>query len=448
MNALPLHEIAMMCGGEPPTCGGERIARRLSKDTRTISAGELYIALGGARFDGNDFAAEAAARGAVAAILDRTPGGLPEDFPVIRVEDSLAALHRLATSWRDRLAIKAVAITGSNGKTSVKDFTAAVLGVRYLTIKTEGNLNNQIGLPLSILAARVQDEAAVWEMGTSHPGEIAPLAALARPNVGIITHVGMAHMEFFGSREAIAAEKAGLLEALRAEATAVIPAQDDFADFLAARTRARVVRVGGTDSSIRAENMEISADGTRFDLMAEGVRVPVRLAIPGAHMVGNALLAVAAGLACGVSAEECAEGLSEAVLTRGRLTKKVIRGITFLDDTYNANPDSMVAALRVLEAIPCQGRRIAILGRMGELGLHAEDGYRRVGAAGGCDILLTVGPETTALADAARTTVPQVLAVENNDEAAVRLRTLAQPGDLVLVKGSRSAAMETILNTF
>ncbi len=176
--------------------------RRISKDTRTLVPGDLYLALRGENHDGNLHAKDAAAKGAAAAILDRVPSDVPVDFPIITVEDSLVALHNLAGAWRDRLALKVACITGSSGKTSTKEFTAAVLSARYRVVKTEGNLNNHIGLPLSILSASMSDDAAVWEIGMNHPGEIAPLAQLARPDLAIITNIGVAHIEYMGSREA------------------------------------------------------------------------------------------------------------------------------------------------------------------------------------------------------------------------------------------------------
>ncbi|GAB4166049.1 MAG: UDP-N-acetylmuramoyl-tripeptide--D-alanyl-D-alanine ligase [Terrimicrobiaceae bacterium] len=453
MNSLSLEEISVMCGAAPPRVGAEVRVRRLSKDSRTLVPGDLYLALRGGSFDGNAFVSAALARGAAAAIVDdpHAVADLPPDFPVILVEDSIAALYRLASSWRDRLALRVVSITGSNGKTSTKDFTAAVLGARYRTIKTDGNLNNHIGLPLSILAAEAADEAAVWEIGMNHPGEIAPLAALARPDVGIVTNIGVAHIEHLGSREGIAREKAALLEALKPGGVAIIPDGDDFADFLASRTPARVERVGGVDSPVRAESVEIMLEGTRFVLQAGGETHLVSLPVPGRHMVSNALLAVAAGLACGLTAAECAEGLSQVRTAGGRLTRRECRGVTFYDDTYNANPDSMVAALEFLKELRAEGRKIAVLGRMGELGLHAADGYAKVGrsAAEAVDFLVIVGAEARELARAAHDGgLARVKVVESPESAASVLREFAEPGDLVLVKGSRSARMEGVLEAF
>jgi len=453
MDAVSLSEIADMCGGVLHGGSGSPVVRRVSKDTRTLVRGDLYLALRGDNHDGNLYVRDAAAKGAAAAVLDN-PGvlaELPDGFPAILVPDSLLALHRLAAAWRDRLALRATAITGSSGKTSTKEFTAAVLSMRYRVTKTEGNLNNHIGLPLSILAASIADDAAVWEIGMSHPGEIAPLAALIRPDLAIITNIGVAHIEYMGSREAIAQEKGMLAEALTSNGVLVLPTEDDFSAPIARRTSARIVFAGLLGGSVSASDLLMEADGTRFKLLAGGDSVDVRLAVPGEHMVRNALLAVAAGLEMGLSLEECAEGLASARLVGGRLSRKKVRGVTILDDTYNANPDSMAAALATLRALASGGRRFAVLGRMGELGSHATEGYQRVGrsAADTADALIAVGPETLPLSEMARASgLGEVHQAATTEEAAALLRQLVREGDVVLVKGSRAARMERVIQHF
>lgn len=452
MDSLTLSEIADMCGGTLTASNPNVTVRRISKDTRTLVPGDLYLALRGENHDGNLHAKDAAAKGAAAAILDRLPADLPADLPVIKVEDSLAALHLMAGAWRDRLALKVACITGSSGKTSTKEFTAAVLSARYRVIKTEGNLNNHIGLPLSILSASMSDDAAVWEIGMNHPGEIEPLAQLARPDMAIITNIGVAHIEYMGSREAIAQEKGMLAEAVGPHGSVILPAGDEFTASIAKRTRARVVEAGIAAGSVTASGITMTPEGSRFTLHALGETLAAQLPTPGEHMVRNALLAVAAGLEFGLSLEECVEGLASARLTGGRLSRKTIRGITVLDDTYNANPDSMEAALTTLGALRgTGGRRIAVLGRMGELGTHATSGYQRVGsrAASTIDTLIAVGPETTPMAETARAAgLREIHETATTDEAADILRHLARPGDIILVKGSRAARMERVIENF
>jgi UDP-N-acetylmuramoyl-tripeptide--D-alanyl-D-alanine ligase len=451
MDALTLFEIADMCGGVLHRASPSRTTRRISKDTRTLIPGDLYLALHGENHDGNVYAKDAAAKGAAGAILDALRADLPAGFPVILVDDTLAALHRLAAAWRDRLALKVACVTGSSGKTSTKEFTAGVLSVRYRVVKTEGNLNNHIGLPLSILCASITDDAAVWEIGMNHPGEIAPLARLARPDLAVITNIGVAHIEYMGSREAIAAEKGALAEAVGSNGCVILPADEDFATDIASRTAARVVRTGLSSGAVTASNIEMSAEGSHFSVRAGNETVCASVSAPGEHMVRNALLAVAAGLELGLKLEECAEGLAAVRLAGGRLTRRILRGVTVLDDTYNANPDSMDAALDTLGALRVSGRRIAVLGRMGELGEHAAVGYQRVGrnAARIVDALIAVGPETVPLSETARAAgLKEVHTTGDAAEAAGVLRQLAQEGDIVLIKGSRAARMERVIEAF
>ncbi len=452
MDPLPLDSIAAMSGAILARGTGGTVISHVGKDTRTIRPGELYVALRGENFDGNLFACEAAARGASAVLLDSADAvaSLPEGFPALLADDALAALTRLAAAWRERLNLKVLCITGSNGKTSAKEFAAAVLGVRFKVTKTCGNLNNHIGLPLSILAASTSDTAAVWEIGMNHPGEISPLAALARPDAAIITNIGVAHIGFMGSREAIAAEKGTLAEAVPADGFVVLPA-DDLCPGIAARCRARVVRTGLAAGDISADSLVEGDNSCSFTLRAGEQSFPARIPCNGAHMVANALQAVAAGIGFGVAPQAAAAALAKTKLVGGRLERRIIRNIIFLDDTYNASPDSMLAALATLRALPGSGHRIAVLGRMGELGSYADEGYRRTGAvAAKCaDILVTVGPETAPLAAAAHAAgLGRTHEVADAASAARMLAQLAKPGDIVLVKGSRAAQMENALNLF
>ena len=452
MNPLPLSTIAGMSGatllsGEPAT-----LVRGISKDTRSVRPGDLYVALRGDRFDGNAFIEEAASKGAVAALCDGDPpAGLPADFGILSTPDSLTGLTLLAAAWRSHLTLRSIVITGSSGKTSTKDFTAAVMRSRMTTTATLGNLNNQIGLPLSILSANTSDEAAVWEIGMNHRGEIAPLAGLARPDIAIITGIGTAHIENLGSRENIAAEKGDLLESLPAGGCGVIPAEDSFARELRSRTSERIVGAGFESGEIRASDLVQDLSGTRFTITGDFGRAEAMLPVPGRHMVGNALLAVAAGVLSGIPLEACAAALSSIELTSGRLGRIERRGVILIDDTYNANPDSMVAALETLSSVPASGRKIAVLGRMGELGAHAAEGYARVGrsAAGVLDILICVGEEASAIAAAARDAgLADPSVVADNAAAAALLSSLAREGDLVLLKASRRARMEEVLANF
>ena len=450
MDATTLHALAAACGGVLLCGDGAVTVTDISKDTRSLKPGDLYWVLSGENFDGHQFVAAAAAAGAAGAVVSREVGDVPANFPLVRVDDPLAALQRLAAWYRDRLTARVVCLTGSNGKTSTKDFAAAVAGTRFSVNKTEGNLNNHIGLPLTILSAKSTDQVCVWEIGMNHAGEIEPLARLARPDIGIITNIGVAHIEFLGSREAIAQEKGMLGEALSPENVLILPEWDEFTPSIAARTKARVV-LAGAANGVHAEKIRPSTHGLDFELVCHGEKVAAHLPVTGDHMVRNALLAVASGLELGLSLRECASGLAATKLSARRLACLDVRGVTVLDDSYNANPDSMEAALHALRGLPGVGRRFAVLGRMGELGSYAEEGYRRVGraAASTMSVLIAVGPETGPMVEEARQAGGlEVHVVGDTGAAAKLLRELARPGDAVVLKGSRSARMERVLEDF
>jgi UDP-N-acetylmuramoyl-tripeptide--D-alanyl-D-alanine ligase len=449
MDPTELDTIARWTGGH--LAGGDPALPidSICTDSRALKAADLFLALRGENFDGHKFIAEAARRGAVGAVVEDAPEGLPPGFAVIRVGNTLGAFQQISANYRRLLSLQVIAVTGSNGKTSTKDFTAAVLGEHFHVVKTEGNFNNHIGLPLTMLRARSSDQIGVFEIGMSHPGEIAPLAALAAPDVAIITNIGVAHIEYMRSREAIALEKGALAEALPPCGLVILNAEDDFSKSIAARTKADAIFCGLDRGDVRATHLRQDFTGMKFRLCADDRWVDAELPVPGVHMVRNALLAVAAGRYFGLSLEECAEGLRKLRLTHGRLEQKIIGGIHVLDDTYNANPDSMSAALQTLAQMPAAGRRIAVLGRMAELGAESEPGHRRVGRAAaelGIDCIIDVGAEPAFIAEeAGRGGVAKVLRAATVEDAVQVLRELAQPGDIVLVKGSRSSRLERIV---
>ena len=449
MDATTLEKIALWAGGRLAAGDPATTVDGVCTDSRALQAGDLFIALRGETFDAHEFVTEAAKRGALAAIVEHAPAELPPDFGVIVVADTLRALQQLAGEYRRSLSLQVVALTGSNGKTSTRDLTACVLAGHFQVTKTEGNFNNHIGLPLTMLRARGSDQIGVFEIGMNHPGEIAPLAALAVPDVAIVTNIGLAHIEFMGSREAIALEKGMLVEALNPSGTVILNADDEYSAQLAKRTTADAIFAGIGRGDVQATGLRPHFTGTRFTLHAHGRSVDAELPVPGEHMVSNALLAVAAGLVFGLSLEQCAEGLKKVQLTKGRLEQKIIRGIHILDDTYNANPDSMGAALRTLATMPAAGRRIAVLGRMGELGVESERGHKLVGEVAArehIDCVVCVGQEAEWIAETAWSGgVEKVVRAADADEATKVLRELAKPGDIVLIKGSRSAKMERIV---
>ena len=449
MDATPLSQIAAWSHGRLATGNPAATVTTISSDSRALKPGDLFIAIRGEKFDGHHFLAEAARLGAIGAIVEAETPGLPSSFALIIVADAVRGLQSLATAYRATLRLTSVCITGSNGKTSTKDLCASVLAQRFSVTRTAGNLNNHLGVPFSILRADSSHDVGVFEIGMNHAGEIAPLAAMARPDIAIITNVGSAHIEFLGTREAIAQEKGMLAEAVGGNGTVILNADDAFTPSIASRTRARVMTAGLQGGDVRATDLEQLSEGIKFRLHATGQCVEAELPVPGEHMVRNALLACAAGITLGLSLEECASGLRALKLTAGRLTQKTFGGIRILDDTYNANPDSMGAALVTLARMPVAGRRIAVLGGMGELGKESEPGHRSVGEVAGREkigCVITVGETARWIADAAESSgVGSVIRTADAEEAVRTLRGIAQPGDTVLVKASRSARLERIV---
>ena len=453
MNPLSILQITELAGAKLDQGDGQSSVERIGTDSRTIKKGELFVALRGENFDGHKFVEAAAKAGAAGAIVDLNwKGKVPAKFAIIRAQDTLIAYQNIAANYRKSLPLKVLAITGSNGKTSTKDFAASVLGRKFRVTKTQGNFNNHVGLPRTILEATSQDEVAVWEIGMNHPGEVAPLAKIAAPDAAIITNVGVAHIEFMGTREAIAKEKGALAEAVGANGTVILNADDSFSKDIAGRTSARVIFAGTKEGTIHAIDIQQSADGSEFTILEGAHQCRAQLPVPGLHMVQNALLAIAAGRAFGLSLEEAAAGLASAPLTKARLQIKEINGVQFLDDSYNANPDSMKAALQTLVELDSDGKRIAVLGEMRELGKETQRGHEEVGeaaAAFGIDQLIGIGEMGALIARAAeKAGLEKSQAVGSTSEAAELLLEIATAGDLVLIKGSRLARTEDVIEAF
>jgi UDP-N-acetylmuramoyl-tripeptide--D-alanyl-D-alanine ligase len=453
MDPLTLEQIAEFVGVVRQGGRGDELIHNLNTDSRTVRPGELFVALRGEKFDGHRFIEEAASRGAVGALAEADWNGrVPSSFSLLRVPDTLLAYQQIAAQYRESLRVKVVAITGSNGKTSTKDFTASVLSRRFRVTKTVGNFNNHVGLPRTILQASSEDEIGVWEIGMNHPGEIAPLAQIAKPDVAIITNIGIAHIEFMGSREAIAQEKGDLAASLGAEGALILHGADEFAHTIAQRTASRVIFAGVDEGEVQARDITQTANGAEFELHEGAHRCHAVLPVPGLHMVQNALLAVAAGRLFGVSLEECAAGLISAPLTKARLQIKTIHGVQFIDDSYNANPDSTKAALRTLAELETSGQRFAVLGQMLELGAESRRGHQEVGelaASLGIDSLIAIGNDSAEIAAGAESAgLTKSKLVSGPEEAVDLLCESARPGDLVLVKGSRSARTERVLEEF
>ena len=448
MNQISLKQMAEWAGGAliqgvPSDCVGA-----VSTDTRKLSEGDTFLALKGDNFDGHEFVKTAQEVG-VAAIIVSNFVKDTESFEggIIHVRDTLVALQMLAKNYRESLDIFAIGVTGSNGKTSTKDFLKTILAKAGPVNATLGNLNNHIGLPLTILNSTDEHKFGVWEMGMNHPGEIEVLADIAAPNAGIITNIGTAHIEHMKTREAIAEEKGQLAEMVESCGFFVMPANDDFAEAIAGRSAARMIAVGIGEGDVQAGNLIATGEGTFFDVIAGGKRVSTSIRVAGEHMVMNALLGVAVALELGVDLETIGSGLSEAELTRGRLQRREVNGVQFIDDSYNANPDSMRAALKTLSSTETAGRRIAVLGFMGELGEHEEAEHKLLGEAvaeAGVDLLVTVSEKAKLIAESGGSDH----AFDDHEAAGNFLKSELKPGDLVLVKGSRAATMEKVIEQF
>ncbi|MDR1146565.1 MAG: UDP-N-acetylmuramoyl-tripeptide--D-alanyl-D-alanine ligase [Verrucomicrobiales bacterium] len=452
---MPLGTVAELAGGRLASGPAARHALRVTTDTRALRPGDLFVALCGGRFDGHDFVAQAAQQGAVGVLVSRTDSAsaLPAGCAVIQVEDTLAGLQRLAKNYRRTLTVKIVAVTGSNGKTSTKEFAAAVLGARFKVHKTAGNLNNHIGVPLTVLGIDDTHAYAVVELGMNHPGELAPLVEIARPDIGIITNIGWAHVEAFGGRDEIALEKARVFAALPADGLAVVNGDDELSLTVARPlTAARVVTVGtGADGDYQIVLKNSSPAATEFwfgrtSAGADGVVVALPLA--GWHLARNASLAAALGAELGVAWPRIAASLAAVKLPGNRLSVRKFRRGWLLDDTYNASPDSMLAAFATLQNLPGAGFRVALLGSMGELGADSERLHREVGAAAaraGFEILLALGDHAQDLVAGADTeSGGKVWAKHFADHQALSAAyaRVARADDKILVKGSRSQRME------
>ncbi|HKA13950.1 MAG TPA: UDP-N-acetylmuramoyl-tripeptide--D-alanyl-D-alanine ligase [Myxococcota bacterium] len=453
-EAFSAEEAVRWTGGELARGDGATRFAAVTIDSRNVPADSLFVAIAGARFDGHDFLEDALRAGAAGCAV-RAGGELPKAARcAIAVEDTTRALGALAAGHRRRYDGPLVAITGSNGKTTTKEMCAAIFAVSGPCLKNEGNLNNEFGLPLTLLRRGAEHRSVVVELGMNHRGEIARLAAIARPRVGVITNAGTAHIEHLGSRANIALEKGDLVAALDGGGTAVLNADDPLVMEQAARTRARVLRFGlGELADVRADDVAATSDGRhRFALTAPQGRTQVSVAGLGETTVPNALAAAAAALASGVPLSDVAAGLRAYRPVAGRLSPIALAGGGLLiDDTYNANPQSMEVALRTLARGDAGGHRIAVLGDMGELGEYGAEAHSDAGALAaqlGIDRLFAVGAHAGEVVSAARAAgmdASALFAGREWEETAQRVLDALSPGDRVLVKGSRSMRMERIV---
>lgn len=436
-----------LLGGAPA-----RMVARISTDSRQAEAGDLFFALQGEHFDGHSFLPEAARHGVAAVVAEwrKVPAGF-SDCPIIAVDNPRAALGRLAARYRRDFDLPIVAVGGSNGKTTTKELIASVLRQKKASLWSEASFNNDVGVPLTLLRLERVHQAAVLEAGTNHPGELAPLLKTIAPRFGVVTNIGREHLEFFHDLVGVVREEGSMAEAVPADGVLFLNGDDPWSEIIARRTRARVVQVGLNESNdCVAHNVRVEENGVTFDIECRyrGLSGEYRIKLLGRHQVTNALIAFAVGAEMGLTRSEIERGLMACAPAKMRLQLCNPAGIRVLDDCYNANADSMLAALQTLRELPCPGRRVAVLGDMAELGGCSRSAHNEVGrraADAHLDQLFAIGQRASQIAAAARERglkgVVEIAEVENAMEA---VKEFARPGDVVLVKASRSMRLERI----
>jgi UDP-N-acetylmuramoyl-tripeptide--D-alanyl-D-alanine ligase len=444
-----------------------RIAR-LCTDSRSVRSGDLFVALKGERFDGHEFVEAALRQGAVGAIVEdryrpvtahstssRRQGMKKAEPLLLGVRDTLFAYQQLAAHHRSRFTIPVVAVTGSNGKTTTKDMVAGVLARRWMVLKTEGNLNNRIGVPQTLFRLAPRHGAAVIEMGVDQKGQTTRLCEIVRPTIGLITNIGPDHLEFFGSLDASAQAKAELLDLLPPDGAVVLNADDPYFDYLASRARCRVVSFGfSPKADVRALDVRTDArKGTAFRLTLPGKARPaaVLLRAHGAHNVSNALAAAAVGHVLSLGGATIAQGLARFRPATMRSQVAEHNGVQVINDCYNANPASMKAAIQLLAELGSSKRTIAVLGDMLELGPETRALHQDVGAflaERNISLLVACGALARSLAEGARRggmASDRILEVPDAGAAAVAVKSLVRRGDVVLVKASRGMKLEQVV---
>jgi UDP-N-acetylmuramoyl-tripeptide--D-alanyl-D-alanine ligase len=439
-----LSRFAQACGGR--LLGDDANFAGVSIDSRKLSGGDLFLALPGEQADGHDFVAQAAAAGAAGAVVTHR---VPVSLPQIVVADVAKALTAAGASWRQQFRGPLIGVAGSNGKTTVKEMLAAILARSGGCLATAGNLNNHLGVPLTLLRLEAAHRFAVIEMGANRAGEVAALVAVARPTIGLITNAGAEHLEGFGSLDGVARAEGEMVAGLATDAIAVINADDPYASLWRSMTSARVITCGlHAQAEVRASQPQFGVDErgfvTRFTLQSPAGAVAVELALAGRHNVVNALCAAAAAQAAGATLAEIAAGLGAMRAVGGRLQfKRTASGAWLIDDSYNANPSSVLAAIDVLADLP--GRRWMVLGDMAELGTHAAASHREVGVAArarGVERLFTLGPLAALAAEMFGE------GAETHSQADTLARSLGEalrPDVRLLIKGSRVNRLERVV---
>jgi UDP-N-acetylmuramoyl-tripeptide--D-alanyl-D-alanine ligase len=447
--------VAEACAAEIRRGAGETPAANICTDSRQAKPGDLFLAIKGERFDGHDFLDEVAAKGVAAVVveLEKVPSPLP-GCAVLVVDNARAALGRLAAAYRQEFDLPMIAVGGSNGKTTTKELIASVLRQKLATLWSEASFNNDIGVPLTLLRLEKSHRAAVLEAGTNHPGELAPLVKMIQPKYGVLTNIGREHLEFFGDLAGVTQEEGWLAELLPADGRLLVNGDSEWTEQVVQRTQASVVRVGlGDKNDWRARGIRLDKSGVTFRVEAPNAEYSgeYRINLLGRHQVTNALFAIAVSEQLGLGRSAARDGLAECKPAKMRLQYWEAGGVRVLDDAYNANADSTLAALETLCDLPLQGRRVAVLGDMNELGAHSAAAHAEVGrraAELGIGQLFAVGKMAPVMARAARDAgLARVMEFAEVEVAVKAVKDFLKAGDVVLLKASRAAHLERIAGT-
>jgi UDP-N-acetylmuramoyl-tripeptide--D-alanyl-D-alanine ligase len=452
MEPRTLQYMAEACGGERLSGRPELRVHRVCTDSRQVQARDLFVPLTGDRFDGHSFLTDAVRKGAVAALVERARLAQPwPDCGLVAVDRTRVAFGQMAARYRRDFTLPVVAVAGSNGKTTTKELLGAVLRQKFRTLASRASFNNDVGVPTTLLDLQRDHEVAVLEFGTNHPGELAPLLKLAKPQFGVLTSIGREHLEFFQDLNGVLQEEAWLAALLPPDGRLFVNGDTLGASQISERSPAPVTRVGfAADNHWRARNERTGQSGVTFlvETTAPGFSREFRVPLLGRHQVRNALLALAVGAELGLSADEAQRGLTACSPAKMRLQPWSLGEIQILDDSYNANADSMRAALETLHDYPCRGRRVAVLGDMAELGEHSNEAHVEIGryaASLGVQLLVAVGKMAPVLVEAAREAGLQGVQVCSDTTAAAGwLREVLRPGDVVLLKASRATGLEKV----
>jgi len=452
MQAMTIEDVLKATGGTLLSGDVHQTFNDVISDSRKVTAGVLFVPLVGEKFDGHEFIKAAFDLGA-SAVLTQRDTELLVDKTIVKVEDTLKAFGDIAKYYKQKYNVPTVSVTGSVGKTTTKDMLASVLSQKYNTLKTMGNFNNEIGLPITIFGLEKEHEAAVLEMGMNHFGEIEHLADIGRPDVAVITNIGQSHIENLGSREGIFKAKMEMTKLFTKDNTLIVNGDDDYLSKTKGMGEYKVVYYGITnpENDVYAKDIENNGlNGIKFTAVVDGGEYPIEVNVPGKHNVYNALAAICVGREFDVPMDKIAEGIRSFELTKMRLAVEEYNGITIINDCYNASPDSIKAALGVL-ADTDKNRKVAILGDVLEMGDFAKDAHYNLGKAvkeNGVDLLITAGENMKYLAQGAKDNgVENIVSFDKTLEVCNYVKAEIKSGDAVLIKASRGMHFEEVYNT-